>query len=87
MDNGEQSSHSEEDFVAIYFPLTRPLICTHEAVIPLTFKVRSQNTGRIPPDFPRQYVSFQFGNEIWWVFLIILFQCEGGHFIQGVPCF
>lgn len=40
MDNGEKSSHSEEDFVAIYFPLTRPLICTHEAVIPLTFKVR-----------------------------------------------
>lgn len=86
MDNGEKSSHSEGDFVAIYFPLTRPLICTHEAVIPLTFKVRSQNTGRIPPDFPRQYVSFQFGNEMVF-FFIILFQCEGGHFIQGVTCF
>lgn len=64
MDNGGKSSHSKGDFVAIYSPLTRPLICTHEAVIPLTFKVRSQNTGRIPPDFPRQYVSFQFGNEM-----------------------
>lgn len=86
MDNGGKSSHSKGDFVAIYFPLTRPLICTHEAVIPLTFKVRSQNTGRIPPDFPRQYVSFQFWNEMLF-FSIILFQCEGGHFIQGVPCF
>lgn len=54
MDNGGKSSHSKGDFIAIYFPITRPLICTHEALIPLTFKVRSQNTGRIPSDFPRQ---------------------------------
>lgn len=66
MDNGGKSSHSEGDFVAIYFPLTRPLICTHEAVIPLTFKVRSQNTGRFRQIFRVNMSRFSLGMK--WCF-------------------
>lgn len=84
MDNGGESSHSKGDFVAIYFPITRPLIYTHKALIPLTFKVRSQNTGRIPPYFPRQYVSFQYGNEM---FLYNFISLRRKPFYSGVSPF
>lgn len=84
MDNGGKSSHSEGDFIAIYFPITRPLICTHEALIPLTFKVRSQNTGRSPSDFPRQYVSFQYGNKM---FLYNFISLRRKPFYSGVSPF